>query len=132
MPVLRPSLLGYLGITRAKRTPAADSVAVAVPPVPPDMAVNGGCIRSTNGGKWVPCPDVEYLPIWPGQHVVSKDTIAVDRLPGGRCAWESSTMKAPPNGLAATIGERHPKTCRAVVYDIEINTPPWIPPQSIQ
>ena len=74
-----------------------------------------------------PTPDVEYVPpLWPGQRVVSKDTITLDRLPDGRCYWGSVTMKSPPNGLAATIGERHYKTCRAVVYNI---TMPPNPPR---
>jgi len=132
-PSSRPSLLAYLGFTRStpRKSVAADTFAVGIPPVPPDLAVKGGCL-SLSGRTWVPCPDVEYLPIWHGQRVVSKDTIAVDRLPDGRCSWGSSTLKAPPNNLAAMIGERHPKTCRAVVYDIDMVTPPWTPPPSSQ
>ena len=129
-PRPRPSLLASLGwfpgIRRPKpERPASDSTAVGIPEVPRELAVKGGCLNLI-GGQWVPCPDIEYLrPIWPGQTVVSKDTIAVDRLPDGRCDWDSSMLKVPPDlGLLATIGERHPKTCRAVVYNVD-RTPGW-------
>jgi hypothetical protein len=127
-PILRPSLLGYLGLSRPKRTRtvAADTFAVVVPPVPDSLAVSGGCLQMS-GGTWVRCPDIEYLPpIWPGQRVVTKDTIAADRLRDGRCDWGRSMLKLPPTNLASTIGERHPKTCRAVVYNITMG---WIPPR---
>jgi hypothetical protein len=125
-PSRRPSLFASLGIRRPKpEQPASDSVAVGIPPVPSELAAKGGCLN-LSGGRWVPCPDIEYLPpIWPGQTVISKDTIAVDRLPDGRCHWESLTLKVPTDlGLLATIGERHPKTCRAVVYNVD-KTPGW-------
>lgn len=131
-PTPRGSLLAYLGIKRrpAARALSADTFAAAIP-APPFMP-NGGCIRSTNGGKWEPCPDFERSPLWPGQRVVWKDTIAVDRLPDGRCDWDNSTMKAPAKNLAAMIGERQLRTCRAVVYQIDMVTPPWLPPRPSQ
>ena len=68
-PVPRPSLLLYLGITRSSSPPravASDSAAFAIPPVPPDLAVKGGCL-SLSGGGWVPCatpPPAPPPPPW--------------------------------------------------------------------